>query len=332
MGSDAGTEDPGSGVDPPRRRPWGYWTEAKLGLFRRYLDAFTTATKNKATERIYLDAFAGEGRGLSRTTGQEFEGSTRIALNTDDPPFTRLRFFELPAKAARLRNELERDYPGRDFEVVPGDCIDTIPQVLQQLHGAGVAWAPTFAFVDPDGIEELHWDTIAALADHKRNVSRFKVELWVLFNTMGLMRVLTKDLERLDERAEFLATRLFGTQQWTAIQMLRAEDAITPEEARDEFVNLFRWRLRHDLGYQWTHQLEIKDLHGRPLYHMVFATDNKVGHAIMAHLYNKAAGELPQMRREALDRVRGQTTLDFGDLKEAPVEVYKYEPPWRPPG
>jgi hypothetical protein len=47
-------------------RSWGYWTEGKLDLLTKYLDAFTTATKKKARARVYLDAFAGEGRGRSR--------------------------------------------------------------------------------------------------------------------------------------------------------------------------------------------------------------------------------------------------------------------------
>lgn len=41
-------------------RTWGYWTRGKLDLLRRYLDAFTTTTKYKVDERIYIDAFAGQ--------------------------------------------------------------------------------------------------------------------------------------------------------------------------------------------------------------------------------------------------------------------------------
>lgn len=327
MGSDA--QSTGAGGVDPRRRSWGYWTEAKLGLLERYLDAFTTATKHKSRERIYLDAFAGEGRGLSRTTGEEFESSPRIALGIDDPPFTRLRFFELGTKASRLEDELRRDFPDRDLRVVAGDCNETIPRVLAELREADLAWAPTFAFLDPDGME-LHWDTIQALADHKRG-KKYKVELWVLFNTPGLMRVLRKDINTLGPHEEALATRLFGTERWTAIQALRFEDDIEPPEAREEFVNLFRWQLEQDLGYRWTHALEIKNLRGHPIYHMVFATDNEAGNRIMTDLYNTAAGALPGMRQEAIDRIRGQMTFGFDDVEETPVEVYEHEPPWEPP-
>lgn len=326
MGPDAPAE--GAGGVEPRRRSWGYWTEAKLGLLGRYLDAFTTATKRKATERIYLDAFAGEGRGLSRTTGEEFESSARIALGVDDPPFTRLRFFEFGRTATRLEEELRRDFPGRDVQVIRGDCNETIPAVVADLRRADLAWAPTFAFLDPDGME-LHWDTIRALADHKRD-RKYKVELWLLFNTPGLMRVLRKDINALQPHEEALATRLFGSERWAAIQALRFEGDIDPPEAREEFVNLFRWQLERDLGYRWTHALEIKNLRGQPLYHMVFATDSEAGNRIMANLYNTEAGQLPGMRQDALDRIHGQTTLTF-DVTEMAADVYEHEPPWEPP-
>jgi hypothetical protein len=67
-------------------RSWGYWTEGKLDILARYLDRFTTTTKHKAEARIYLDAFAGEGHGTSRTTKARFDGSARIGLRVGDPP------------------------------------------------------------------------------------------------------------------------------------------------------------------------------------------------------------------------------------------------------
>jgi hypothetical protein len=164
-------------------RSWGYWTEGKLDILGRYLDRFTTTTKYKADARIYLDAFAGQGLGTSRTTRAQFEGSARIGLKVGDPPFDRCYFFELREKAAELERELTRDFPGRDLRVVPGDCNETIPDALAELRRDNLGWAPTFAFLDPDGME-LRWETIKALAVHKRlrqPPSKTKVELWLLF-------------------------------------------------------------------------------------------------------------------------------------------------------
>ena len=39
----------------------GQWTLEKLGILKRYLDAYTTVLKNQSFRLIYVDAFAGEG-------------------------------------------------------------------------------------------------------------------------------------------------------------------------------------------------------------------------------------------------------------------------------
>jgi hypothetical protein len=92
-------------TDAPRRS-WGYRTQAKLALLRDYLPAFLHASKGKASEFVYLDAFAGEGHGTDRLTGDEFPGSARIALDIDVAGgFTKLRYFEQASKAVfELKN------------------------------------------------------------------------------------------------------------------------------------------------------------------------------------------------------------------------------------
>jgi three-Cys-motif partner protein len=111
----------------PPGRSWGYWTRAKLQMLAEYLGGFATASKGQ-TERVYLDAFAGEGTGLDRLTGEEFSGSARIALEAGERAgFTRFRFFELGRKAAELEARLRADYPNRDIKVLEGDCNTTIP-------------------------------------------------------------------------------------------------------------------------------------------------------------------------------------------------------------
>lgn len=296
-----------------------------------YLDGFVKASSGQQ-ERVYLDAFAGEGTGLDRLTGQEFKGSATIALEAAEPGFTRLRFFETGRRATELETRLRADYPGRDIEVVEGDCNVTIPGELARL--GSVRWAPTFAFLDPDGME-LAWETLKALADHKRGYRpagsdkpEYKVELWLLFQSPGLVRTLALDPGRLTERDEQRATRLFGDDAWRSIYDRRLAGRLGPADAREAYVNLMRWRLERVLNYRWTHPLELRTTRG-PAYHMLFATDHEAGTRIMEHLYRDAATIFPAMRQEAIDRASGQTALNLeGDL--VPEAGYRYEPPWEP--
>jgi three-Cys-motif partner protein len=316
-------------------RSWGYWTRAKLQMLSDYLAGFATASKGQA-ERVYLDAFAGEGSGLDRLTGEEFPGSARIALEAGESAgFTRFRYFEKgQRRAGDLEAQLQRDYLDRDIKVYEGDCNKTIPDALAELKALN--WAPTFAFVDPDGME-VAWDTLRVLADHKRGYRssgstkpEYKVELWMLFPTSGTVRTLALKEEKVSDADIARATRLFGTDGWKPIHELRVGGSISGAEAREEYVNLMRWRLEHVLRYRFAHPFELKNTKGSTLYHMIFATDSDAGTRIMAAIYANAAKRLPAMLEEARNRISGQQALDLG-LAPAESEVgYQYEPPWEP--
>jgi three-Cys-motif partner protein len=316
-------------------RPWGYWTRLKLAILAEYLPAFLRASAGKTSEFVYLDAFAGEGLGIDRLTGEEFNGSARIALETTDAGgFTRLRYFERAAKAKELQDRLLADYPGRDIKVYGGDCNVEIPRALAELRG--VKWAPTFAFIDPDGME-LAWRTLEHLAEHKRGYRpsgsskpEYKVELWLLFPTQGLIRTLALDEDKLRPADEDRASKLYGTDAWRAIYDRRVTGTLSASEAREEYVNLMRWRLTNDLGYAKTHPFELKNTRGGTVYHMIFATDNEAGERIMTDLYAKTAKLVPAMQQQARDRAKGQGTLDLGDTTFT-APGYEYEPPWKPP-
>jgi len=106
----------------------------------------------------------------------------------------------------------------------------------------------------------------------------------------------TGDVRPVDNAA---ITRMFGDPHWHAIWKAKLDDEITPPEAWTEYVDLMRWRLETILGYRWTHQLEIRNTRGNPLYHLIFATDSQAGHDIISHLYDQAASEFPAMAQEA---------------------------------
>jgi three-Cys-motif partner protein len=320
-------------------RYWGFWTRGKLDLLRRYLDAFTTASKSQS-EILYLDFFGGQPRNRERLTNEDLDGSARIALATEDVPFSRLRFFELEPFASRLRMSLEADFSARDFEVVPGDCNTTIQAALASLES--VNWAPTFVFVDPNG-PDIHWSTLDVISKFKQpNLS--KPEIWLLLAAGMFIRTLPTDGAVRVEDADKL-DRMYGTGQWRAIYQARVSGALEPALAREEYVNLMRWRLQHVLGYKRTHPLEIFNERGHSIYHMIFATDHAAGDRIMTDLYNAAADEFPRMRQEARQRRARLAEQDagiqslFGDDLELPTaprgpreRLYVHTEPWPPFG
>src|SRR5262249_46319193 len=145
----------------------------------------TTAFK-RSPETIYLDIYGGQPENRDRLSAELLDGSARGALHTTNPPFTRLRFFELDVYASRLRPSLQPDYAERDFDVVAGDCNDTIHEALADL--IHLNWAPTFAFIDPNG-PDTAWSTLEALAQFKRDESP-KAEMWMLLAAGMFIRAL----------------------------------------------------------------------------------------------------------------------------------------------
>lgn len=307
-------------------RGWGFWTRGKLDILRDYLNSFTTTTKVKApTERIYLDLFAGREKNVDRITKEPLQGSPWIALSIDDPPFTRLRFFEI-ARARTLEKQLRTDFPGRDLRVYDGDCNQTIHHALVDLKDLN--WAPTFAFIDPNGPDYM-WSTLEALAAFKAG-RKYKVELWMLFPEPMFVRFLCVNGGQVrPEDAERISS-MYGTDIWTDIYEARLTGKLAPNEARNEYVNLMRWRLESVLGYRWTHTFAVRNERGGPIYHMIFASDNDAGNRIMRDLYTKALKEFPKMRERAIDQRKGALRLfDATEYAEA-TEAYEHEPP-RPP-
>jgi three-Cys-motif partner protein len=318
------------------RRAWGFWSLHKLDILGDYLSAFNTASK-RAGKTVYLDLFAGTPDNESRETGEPVMGSVRRALDAA-PPFARLYFFDPPAEARALDAALRAEYPGREFSVIPGDCNTELPHALTDIRSVDLDWAPTFAFLDPDNLN-VEWSTLETLAAFKRG-RKYKVELWVLCFSSAMPRVLTTRDEP-DAVGSQLLTGFFGTDQWREIHRARATDAIDAGQAREEYVNLLRWRLQHVLGYQYTLAFEVKNVRG-PLYHLVFATDNDAGFKIMQDLYSKAARDHEPMRREARERERQRRDEERGVRSLfSPEELagptlsdvkYHHEPPWPPLG
>jgi three-Cys-motif partner protein len=256
-------------------REWQYWTRNKLEILTGYLPAFNVAAK-RSSERLYIDLMAGEPVNRERTTGEEFDGSARLALSAS-PSFTRLVLCEMPDKAAILEADLRQKFPHRRFRVYPGDCNETIDQVLADL--APWRWAPTFVFADQQAAE-IRWDTLTKVAAFKSGPR--KAELWILMSpAMVAKGVAGTNGPAFANRVD----ALYGTGDWRRVQAARDQNLISAEGYRDEMVNLLRWRLEHQLGYQLTARVPMRMPSGMPIYDMLFATDHPLGDKIMTHLY-----------------------------------------------
>jgi len=62
----------------------GYWSEIKLEIIREYALQYSmilAGQKNPELHHVYIDAFAGSGKHISRKTKDFVSGSPQIALD-----------------------------------------------------------------------------------------------------------------------------------------------------------------------------------------------------------------------------------------------------------
>lgn len=241
-------------------------------ILSAYLSAFAKACR-KAGGWYGLDLFAGTGLNWSITRDEAIDGSALIALKAEAPKATKIVMAEKHPKAFEALTARTTTYGARvvrigdDANAAIGEMLSIVP-----------ARAPAFAFLDPEG-SELEWETVKAIADHKRGHSPNKIEQLILFPTdLGFVRLAP-------DRPE-LVTRIYGHDRWREIFERRVADEISADEARGEYVRLYGEGLR-ELGYKTVLDRQITKANGAPMYFLVFATDNDTGERIMDSVFDQ---------------------------------------------
>ena len=197
----------------------GSWTELKLDLVASYMEAYSTALKNKGFGKIYVDAFAGTG--YREMIGEEsetpallqeaeeeaariFAGSARLSLQVSHP-FDRYVFIEKSPKRMKELRSIQGEYPHLAKEFLADDANRAIPELCRTVD-----WRRNRAvlFLDPYGMA-VDWDTMKAIAQTEA------IDVWILFPVgIGVNRLLRQRLEDIPVSWRKKLDRLFGTAEW----------------------------------------------------------------------------------------------------------------------
>ncbi len=204
----------------------GQWTQEKLERIRKYLPAYTTIfhanEKARFLKTVYVDAFAGTGYSIPRSTAKEvpdsdlfpelreaevqgfLKGSAQIALETN-PPFDQYIFVEKEEKYAQELERLRVTYYNSELSirVVQSDARSFLFDWCQKQD-----WNKTRAviFLDPYS-SEVDWATLNVVA-------KGKVDLWLLWPIGQVInRLLTTQSLPIESWGNAL-TRAFGTDAW----------------------------------------------------------------------------------------------------------------------
>ena len=296
----------------------GSWTQAKLVVLQRYLEAYTKALKDKPTadqpfRKAYIDAFAGTGSRAAREPSGPgeaggtllfpelaedapqalLEGSAKLALQVD-PRFDKYIFIEQSPERCMQLQGLKDEFPAlaNDIDIRQGEAND----LIQKLCASPEQWKSRRAvlFLDPYGMQ-VEWKTIEAVAATKA------IDLWVLVPLgMGLNRLAPKSGNVPDSWRKRMDAFL-GTDDWYDA-FYRAETVPTlfgdyhsqVKASMIEMARYFNGRLSRVFAGVAEKPGVLYNSKNSPLYLLCFAVGNERGKdialRIASHLLKSLEG------------------------------------------
>lgn len=239
----------------------GSWVNKKLNFLKWYLPIHTATLSSRFQQTYYIDAFASSGKDRIKETSEIIDGSPLIALGVD-PPFTNYIFIELNGWYYFELLEHVKKHPRyriANVQMFWDDSNERIPEILSKIP----IRIPIFAFLDPEGIEELLWKTVEELA------KRGHVHLLVTFSCMGVARSAQR------KEAESVLDDFYGVPAWRDIARNRKIGRLTPLEARRAYIKLYMSQLSKYFRYV-DNVIFVETKQGKPLYNLLFATQSEV--------------------------------------------------------
>ena len=204
----------------------GRWTEQKLAILERYLDAYTTALRAQPFELWYIDAFAGTGRVELPAEDQGeirhfVSGSAERAIKIGNKPFDKLIFVEQDAERCAELANLKEKHADKDIEIVNDDANLYLSSLGEDWRGRrGVLFLDPFA-------TQVRWATLERVASYRA------LDTWLLFPVSAISRMLPtlRRPDEIDERWVSRLTTVFGDQSWRDLYRRRAQPDLFIEEA-----------------------------------------------------------------------------------------------------
>lgn len=256
----------------------GEWSKDKHYYLMRYIDAFTSAMKNKGWAGLhYIDLFAGAGiECLAKSKRLEW-GSPLIAAKAPYP-FTRLHLCEIKSdKYEALAIRVKKFCP--DAQIIHGDANEKVHEILKEIPRNTLS----LAFLDPFGLH-LDYETLRSLAD-KRS------DLIIFFP------------DHLDASRNWL--KYYWDNPNSNLDACLGQGAnwrdelsnCPPDRYVDKFRDIYINQLSK-LGYTEFGEARINMTNNRPLYRLIFCSKSSIASKIWCGISSK--------------KPNGQRTFDFG--------------------
>ncbi len=260
-----------------------YWSEVKLDIVREYATEYSkiiNAQKKPSLQHAYIDAFAGRGIHISKTTGDFVPGSPLNALSIQ-PPFREFFLIDLDSEKIDSLRALVADKP--NVHVFKGNCNSVLlesvfPKVRYEEYRRALC------LLDPYGLD-LDW-SVTATAGKMRSI-----EIFLNFPVMDMNRnVLWHDLNAVDPKQVERMNAFWGDNSWRQAAYTTERDLFGYEEKLDneDVAAAFRKRLKDVAGFAYVPEpIPMRNSTGSVVYYLFFASPNRTGERIVKHIFDK---------------------------------------------
>jgi three-Cys-motif partner protein len=261
----------------------GLWSEIKLEILRKYAEAYSTilsAQTKVSFFHVYIDAFAGAGKHLSKATKEFVPGSPLNALAVQ-PQFREFHLIDIaPEKIENLRTLIgER----KDVFLYQGDCNqillrDVFPRVRYDQYRRGLC------VLDPYALH-LDWKVISTAGQMK------SLDMFLNFPVQDMNRnVFWKDPQGVPE-AQIQRMNLFwGDESWRNVVYETKNNlfGIPEKEPNEVIAEAFRLRLKEIGGFSRVPEpLAMENSKGAIIYYLFFASQNSTAEKIAREIFSK---------------------------------------------
>lgn len=262
----------------------GYWSELKLEIIKKYAAAYSTilsAQTGPRLKHLYIDAFAGAGVHLSKTSGEFILGSPLNALQIS-PPFFEYHFIDLDSSKAQNLRDLVGQRP--DVKIYEGDCNRIL---LEEVfpHTKYEQYRRALCLLDPYGLH-LTWEVIRT-AGHLKTIDMFLNFPVADMNRNVLWRnpdgVRKEDLQRM--------TAFWGDESWRDAAYSSHEDlfgvSVEEKEDNESVAASFCSRLKKFGGFEYVPKsLPMRNSRDAVVYYLIFASQKPVASKIVQDIFS----------------------------------------------
>ena len=262
----------------------GYWSEVKLDIVKEYGAAYSKILANQSRfQHIYIDAFAGAGKHISKTTGEFIPGSPLNALAIQ-PRFSEYHFIDLNEKKLDYIADAIEDQD--DVTLHCADCNDVLkndllPRVEHKQYRRALC------LLDPYGLT-LNWEVVEMAGQLGT------VEIFLNFPVMDMNRnALWRDCEKVGPSGIARMTAFWGDESWRDVAYTKqgnlfGDDDLVKTGGNLPIVQAYCERLKEVAGFKFVPKpMPMRIPQGAIVYYLFFAGPNAVGSKIIEDIFRK---------------------------------------------